>query len=203
MGPVFDVVSCLARPLRSRAVVRLRGRGISLAMNPEDVRVGLGHDTHRLVPNRKFILGGVTIRFDRGLEGHSDADVLLHAVTDALLGAAGAGDIGEWFPNDETEWKQADSALFVRRAVAVLHKQNWQIANLDCTVFAERPKLSEYKLEIRERLAELLDIPPNSVNVKAKSGERVGPIGREEAVSADAIVLLVRATKDAGNDQMQ
>ncbi|NOX56124.1 MAG: 2-C-methyl-D-erythritol 2,4-cyclodiphosphate synthase [Planctomycetes bacterium] len=156
------------------------------------MRVGLGHDTHRLVPNRKLVLGGVPVPFDRGPEGHSDADVLLHAVTDALLGAAGLGDIGQWFPPTDPRWQDADSTMFVQAAVAEVRRRGWRIANLDCTVFAERPKLGDVRPRIRTRLAELLGIDEQFVNVKAKTGEKVGPIGRGEAISADAIVLLVR-----------
>ena len=158
---------------------------------PENYRIGLGHDVHRLVENRPLILGGVVIDHDRGLQGHSDADVLLHAVTDALLGAAGLGDIGEWFPNDDPQWKNADSSLFVKEAVRAVRERGWTIANLDCTIWAEQPKLTPYKPAIKLRLAELLEIDAGQINVKAKSGENVGPVGRQEAMTADAIVLLV------------
>lgn len=161
-------------------------------MTNPDMRVGLGHDTHRLGPQRPLILGGLPIEFDQGLVGHSDADVLLHAITDALLGAAGLGDIGEWFPNDDPRWKGADSAEFVRQAAAEIARQGWQVANLDCTISAERPKLSPYKPAIAARVAELLGLAVDRVNIKAKSGEQVGPVGRGESMSADAVVLLVR-----------
>lgn len=153
-------------------------------------RVGLGHDIHRLVEGRPLILGGVSIDFDRGLDGHSDADVLLHAITDALLGALGLGDIGEWFPNDDPQWKDADSVRFVTEAINAARERGWELVNLDCTIWAERPKLTPYKPRIRQRLAELLDIEENCINVKAKSGEKVGPVGRQEAMVADAAVLL-------------
>ncbi|MFQ5732409.1 MAG: 2-C-methyl-D-erythritol 2,4-cyclodiphosphate synthase [Planctomycetaceae bacterium] len=153
-------------------------------------RVGLGCDVHRLVVGRPLILGGVTIDYDRGLEGHSDADVLLHAVTDALLGAAGLGDIGEWFPNDDPNWKDADSQVFVREAARAVRERNWTILNLDCTLNAEQPMLTPYKPQIKQRLAEFLELEPGRVNVKAKSGEKVGPVGRGEAIAADAVVLL-------------
>lgn len=161
-------------------------------MTTGNIRVGLGHDTHRLESGRKLVLGGVAIDFDRGLAGHSDADVLLHALTDALLGAAGLGDIGEWFPNTDPQWAAADSAVFVQAAVDAVRQRGWEVGNVDCTVFAQRPKLSPHKMAIRDRLAELLDIPPETVNVKAKTGEHVGPVGREEAIDADAVVLLIR-----------
>ena len=169
-------------------------------MANSDIRVGLGHDTHRLEADRKLILGGVSIEFDRGLAGHSDADVLLHAITDALLGAAGLGDIGELFPNSEPKWKDADSSLFVNRAVKAVKERGWQIANLDCTVFAERPKLRDVKPKIKARLCELLGIEADRINIKGKTGEKVGPVGREEAISADAIVLLVRNDSESGTD---
>lgn len=155
-----------------------------------DIRVGLGHDTHRLASGHTLVLGGVTLSADFGPVGHSDADVLLHALTDALLGAAGLGDIGRWFPDTDPRWARADSTIFVREAVRLLRERGWRVVNLDCTVSAERPKLEPYKEAIRERLAGLLDTAPDAVNVKAKTGERVGPVGRGEAIAADAIVLI-------------
>lgn len=154
-------------------------------------RIGLGHDVHRLIENRPLILGGVAIDHERGLDGHSDADVLLHAITDALLGAVGLGDIGEWFPNDDPQWKGADSVIFVTEAAKSIRERGWEIVNLDCTIWAERPKLTPYKTRIKLRLAELLAIEAGRINVKAKSGEKVGPVGREEAMTADAVVLLI------------
>ncbi|MBI1347434.1 2-C-methyl-D-erythritol 2,4-cyclodiphosphate synthase [bacterium] len=157
-------------------------------------RIGLGHDRHRLIEGRPLILGGVTIPSDRGLDGHSDADVLLHAITDALLGALALGDIGEWFPNTDPQWHNADSVVFVTAAAQAVRERGWEIANLDCTIHAERPKLSPYKRNIAERIAALLQITSEQVNVKAKTGEKVGPIGRQEAMDADAVVLLIRRT---------
>lgn len=155
-------------------------------------RVGLGQDRHRLVPGRPLILGGVTIPFEFGLDGHSDADVLLHAITDALLGAISSGDIGELFPNTDPQWKSADSAIFLAAAVAEVKRRGYEIGNVDCTIHAERPKLSPYKEQIACRLAELLNVPRDQINVKAKTGEHVGPIGRGEAIDADAAVLVWR-----------
>jgi 2-C-methyl-D-erythritol 2,4-cyclodiphosphate synthase len=155
-------------------------------------RIGQGHDRHRLIEGKPLILGGVTIPHPRGLDGHSDADVLLHAITDALLGALALGDIGEWFPNTDPQWRGADSAVFVTAAVAEVRRRGWEIANLDATIHAERPKLSPHKNAIAERVASLLGITREQVNVKAKTGEKVGPIGREEAIDADATVLLYR-----------
>ncbi len=146
----------------------------------------------RLVSGRKFVLGNVPIEFDRGAEGHSDADVLLHSIVDALLGAAGLGDIGEWFPNTDPNWANADSQIFLRKTLEEVHRRGWTLANLDCTIWAEQPKLTPYKPQIKQRLAELLGMEVESINVKAKSGEQVGPVGRGEAVAADAVVLIVR-----------
>lgn len=158
------------------------------------LRVGQGHDTHRTVSGRPLMLGGVPIDgCDFGLDGHSDADVLLHAVTDALLGAAGLGDIGDWFPNTDGRWKGADSADLLRTVLTAVRERGWRILNLDCTIHAERPKLTIWKPVIRNRLADLLNVTVEQVNVKAKSGEQVGPVGRGEALMADAVVLLAQA----------
>ena len=154
-------------------------------------RVGLGHDTHRTVAGKPLILGGVEIASEFGLDGHSDADVLLHAVTDALLGAAGLGDIGEWFPDTSAEFAGADSAELLRRVVTDVTARGWRVVNLDCTVFAERPKLSAHKPNMATHIAELLNIDTTAVNVKAKTGEQVGPIGCGESIAAHAIVLLM------------
>jgi 2-C-methyl-D-erythritol 2,4-cyclodiphosphate synthase len=161
-------------------------------MDGTQIRVGLGHDTHRLAKDRLLILGGVKIEFDRGLFGHSDADILLHAVTDALLGAAGLGDIGDAFPDTDPAYAGIDSAILLQRALDRVRAAGWRPVNLDCTIFAQRPKLAPYKSAIRQRLAELVGLPIDAVNVKAKTGELVGPIGREEAMSADAVVLIER-----------
>jgi len=161
-------------------------------MAEREIRVGHGTDVHRLVGGRALMLGGVAVDFDRGLDGHSDADVLLHAIIDALLGAAGMGDIGEWFPNTDQRFAGADSRELLRNVVATIQKSGWAIVNLDCTIFAERPKMTEWKGRIRSSVADLLDLDEGRVNVKAKSGEKVGPVGREEAMEADAVVLLSR-----------
>lgn len=157
-----------------------------------EMRVGLGHDIHRLAPGRPFILGGVEIPWPHGPLGHSDGDVLLHALTDALLGAAGLGDIGEWFPDTDPQWQGADSAQFVREAFARVTERGWKLVNVDATVWVEQPKLKSHKPDIRQTVAELLGHPVESINVKAKSGEAVGPVGRGEAIMADVIVLLHR-----------
>jgi len=153
-------------------------------------RVGSGHDTHRLVAGRPLILGGVTVPHDRGLEGHSDADVVLHAVTDALLGAAGLGDIGDAYPDTDPQWKGAESRVFLAGALDRLNQRGWKPVNVDVTVFAQEPKLGPVKAAIRDNLARLVALPADAVNVKAKTGERVGHIGRGEAIGCHAVVLI-------------
>ena len=157
------------------------------------MRVGIGHDTHRLEPGRPLLLGGVRVEHPRGLAGHSDADVVLHAVTDALLGAAGLGDIGDAYPDTDPRWQGADSALFLRETLARLNRAGWRVVNLDVIVFAQEPKLGPVKQAIRANLAELLALVPDAVNVKAKTGERVGHIGRAEALACQAVVLIDRS----------
>jgi 2-C-methyl-D-erythritol 2,4-cyclodiphosphate synthase len=157
------------------------------------MRVGIGHDTHRLAEGRPLLLGGVRLDHPRGLVGHSDADVVLHAVTDALLGAAGLGDIGDAYPDTDPAWRGCDSALFLRETLARLNRAGWRVVNLDVIVFAQEPKLGPVKAAIRDRLAELLGVEAGSVNVKAKTGERVGAIGRAEAIGCQAVVLIDQA----------
>jgi len=155
-------------------------------------RIGLGHDTHRLVDGETLRLGGVDIPHSKRGLGHSDADVLLHAVTDALLGAAALDDIGELFPDTDPVNRGRDSAEFLSFAKHRVMEFGWHIANLDCIVFAEQPKISPYKEAIRNRIAELLGIDVSQVGLKAKTGESVGSIGRQEAIAAECVVLLVR-----------
>ena len=154
------------------------------------LRVGSGHDTHRLAAGRPFVLGGVRIDHPLGPVGHSDADVVLHAVTDALLGAAALGDIGETFPDTDPDYRDADSSIFVTEALAKLTALGWRVVNLDVTVFAEAPKLGPIKTAIRANLANLLGINIDAVSVKAKTGEQVGHIGRGEAIGCHAVVLI-------------
>jgi 2-C-methyl-D-erythritol 2,4-cyclodiphosphate synthase len=154
------------------------------------MRVGIGHDTHRLADARPLLLGGVRVEHSRGLVGHSDADVVLHAVTDALLGAAGLGDIGDAYPDTDPAWHDADSALFLRETLTRLRQGGWHPVNLDVIIFAQEPKLGPIKAAIRANLAALLGLPPEAVNVKAKTGERVGHIGRAEAIACEAVVLI-------------
>lgn len=156
------------------------------------MRIGSGHDTHRLGEGRPLILGGVQIDHPRGLIGHSDADVVLHAVTDALLGAAGLGDIGDAYPDNDPAYKGCDSARFVTETVARLNQFGWRILNIDVTIFAQEPKLGPVKAKIRENVARLLGKDIGDVNVKAKTGEYVGHIGRGEAIGCHAVVLIDR-----------
>lgn len=150
----------------------------------------MGHDTHRLAPGGPLRLGGVEIPHDCGLVGHSDADVLLHAITDAILGAVAAGDIGEWFPDSDPANRGRDSGEMLQAATIEARRRGWQVTNVDCIVFAQRPKLSAYKDAVRHRVAELLEISSDRVGVKAKTGEQVGPVGREEAIMAQAVVFM-------------
>lgn len=156
-------------------------------------RVGLGHDTHRLESGLRLIIGGIEILHEKGFVAHSDGDVLLHAITDAILGAAAMGDIGEWFPDTDPRYRGADSSVFLQEAVRLVEERGWRVGNVDCTVFAQRPKLSPYKQKIAARVAELLRIDGSCVNVKAKTGEKVGPVGHEESIDASAVALLYRA----------
>jgi 2-C-methyl-D-erythritol 2,4-cyclodiphosphate synthase len=154
------------------------------------MRVGIGHDSHRLVPGRPLILGGVRIDYSHGLLGHSDADVVLHALTDALLGAAGLGDIGDTYPDTDPAFRDATSAVFVTQTCERLNRTGWRLVNVDITIFAEEPKLGPVKSEMRRNLAGLLQVDAGAINVKAKTGEGVGTIGRREAIACQAIVLI-------------
>jgi 2-C-methyl-D-erythritol 2,4-cyclodiphosphate synthase len=156
------------------------------------MRVGIGHDTHRLVEGRPLILGGVRVEHARGADAHSDGDVVLHALTDALLGAAGLGDIGDAYPDSDPAYKDADSRFFLRETVARLNRAGYRVVNVDVILFAQEPKLGPVKARIRASLAELLGLPADAVNVKAKTGERVGHIGRAEALACQAVALIER-----------
>jgi 2-C-methyl-D-erythritol 2,4-cyclodiphosphate synthase len=154
------------------------------------MRVGIGHDTHRLAAGGPLRLGGIDIPHDKHAVGHSDADVLLHAITDALLGAAALGDIGEMFPDTDEANRGRDSADMLSRAVGRVTGAGYSIVNLDCIVFAQRPKISGHSVAIRRRIAELIGISVESVGLKAKTGEGVGEIGREELIGAQCVALL-------------
>lgn len=154
------------------------------------LRIGQGYDVHRLVAGRRLVLGGVEVPSPLGLDGHSDADVLLHALGDALLGAAGLGDLGELFPPCEARWKDADSADLLRRILERVTSRGWRVINCDLTLIAEAPKLSPHRLAIRSRIAELLGVTADEVGLKATTHERLGALGRGEGMAALAVVLL-------------
>ena len=154
------------------------------------IRIGLGKDIHRLAAGRRFLLGGVEIPFEKGELGHSDGDVLTHAVIDAILGAAALGDIGEFFPPDDIKWKDADSMVLLKSAFNLLKKSGWRLVNLDCTVSCEKPKLLPHREKICWSLAQTLEADTGSVFVKGKTNEGIGPIGAGEAVEALAVCLI-------------
>jgi 2-C-methyl-D-erythritol 2,4-cyclodiphosphate synthase len=156
------------------------------------MRVGIGYDTHRLVSGRPLLLGGVRVEHPRGLAGHSDADVVLHAVTDALLGAAGLGDIGDAYPDTDPSYHNCDSRVFLQETLARLNQAGWHVVNVDVIVFAQEPKLGPVKTAIRRNLATLLALEEKAVNIKAKTGEKVGAIGRAEAIGCQAVALIDR-----------
>ncbi|MEZ7687293.1 2-C-methyl-D-erythritol 2,4-cyclodiphosphate synthase [Neisseria sp. 20925_1_37] len=158
-----------------------------------NIRVGQGYDVHQLVEGRDLILGGVNIPFEKGLLGHSDADALLHAITDALLGAAGLGDIGSHFPDTAAEFKDADSRVLLREAYQSVQELGWKVVNVDTTVIAQKPKLAPHIPAMRANIAADLDLPANCVNIKGKTNEKLGYLGRMEAIEAQAAVLLIKA----------
>lgn len=157
-----------------------------------NLRIGNGYDIHRLVSDRPLILGGVPIPHELGLLGHSDADVLTHAVMDAMLGALSLGDIGHYFPPSDPQWAGADSLKLLAQVNALIHAKGWTIGNLDSVIVAERPKLKPHLPAMRDRLATLLQIGPDQISIKATTNEKLGPIGREEGIAAYTVVLLVR-----------
>lgn len=158
-----------------------------------NIRVGQGYDVHQLVEGRDLILGGVNIPFEKGLLGHSDADALLHAITDALLGAAGLGDIGSHFPDTAAEFKDADSRVLLREAYQSVQALGWKVVNVDTTVIAQKPKLAPHIPAMRANIASDLGLPENCVNIKGKTNEKLGYLGRIEAIEAQAAVLLIKA----------
>lgn len=162
-------------------------------MNPQPPwRIGEGWDIHALVPGRPLLIGGVTIPHTHGLLGHSDADVLLHAITDALLGAAGLGDIGRHFPDTDERFKGADSATLLAEAAQRVRAAGWRLGNLDSTVIAQAPRLAPHIDAMRARIADVLGMDPAQVNVKAKTAERLGPVGQGACIEARAVLLLLR-----------
>jgi len=157
-----------------------------------EFRVGQGCDIHALVPGRKLILGGVTIPHSMGLLGHSDADALLHAITDAILGAAGLGDIGRMFPDTDERWNGVDSRMLLRGAVDAVRAAGWRVGNVDCTVIAQAPRIAPHVAAMQENIAADLAIAADFVNVKGKTSERLGFVGRQEGIATEAVALLLR-----------
>lgn len=154
------------------------------------IRVGLGYDLHRLIEGRKLFLGGVEFDFSKGEDGHSDGDVLLHAVTDALLGASGLGDIGSYFPPEDEKWKDADSKLLLQKVWNDVRNEGWKIVNIDCVIKLEKPKFLPKRQEVINSIAQILEIESSNVFVKAKTGEKLPPIGTSQAVEAEAVCIL-------------
>jgi len=155
-----------------------------------EIRIGQGWDVHRLAGGRALILGGVTVPSEFGLEGHSDADILAHAVTDAILGAVALGDIGMHFPDTDPRWKGCDSLVFLRHAQKLAEAQGYRLVNVDSTIILEQPKLRDYRLAIREKMAEALALKVDRVSVKFKTAEKLGPVGEGRSAEAQAIVTL-------------
>ena len=162
-------------------------------MRQAQMRIGQGWDVHALVPGRRLVIGGVHIPYHLGLLGHSDADVLLHAIIDAMLGAAGLGDIGTHFPDTDARWKNADSLVLLAACAALLKEKGWRIQNLDSTVIAQAPKLASHILAMREQIAAALALTVTQINIKAKTAEKLGPVGQGQSIEAQAIVLLCSA----------
>ena len=154
------------------------------------IRVGLGYDIHRLIEGRRLLLAGVELPFEKGEDGHSDGDVLFHAITDAILGASCLGDIGSFFPSEEAKWKDADSAELLKTVMKKVYSQGWHIENLDCVIKLEKPKFIPYRQRVIESIAKALEIKEEQVFVKAKTGEKIPPVGTSEAVEASVVCLL-------------
>ncbi|WP_078429463.1 2-C-methyl-D-erythritol 2,4-cyclodiphosphate synthase [Alkalihalobacterium alkalinitrilicum] len=157
------------------------------------IRVGQGFDVHQLVEGRPLIIGGIEIEHEKGLLGHSDADVLLHTIVDAALGAIGEGDIGKHFPDTDPEFKDADSAKLLEHVWKIVKEKGFTLGNVDCTIIAQQPKMAPYILQMRERIAELLEAKVDQVNVKATTSEKLGFTGRGEGIAAQAVILLNEA----------
>lgn len=158
-----------------------------------EMRIGMGYDLHRTIVGRPLVLGNITIPHEKGLDGHSDADVVIHALIDALTGAAGLPDVGELFPNSDPRFRNINSAELLKETRTAFEKAGWRMVNTDIIVHAQRPKLSPFKPPIIKRLAELLGVKESQINIKGKSGERVGSIGKERAIACHCVVLAERA----------
>jgi 2-C-methyl-D-erythritol 2,4-cyclodiphosphate synthase len=159
------------------------------------MRIGIGFDIHRLISGRDLILGGVKLPSAKGLAGHSDSDVLLHALADALLGAAGAGDLGTFFPDTDPRWKNSPSRIFVKKALALAARGGWSVANVDLVVVAEAPRLGPHRQAVVRSVARLLSVPPGRVNLKAKTMEGLGDIGKGKAIASYAVALLEKKAR--------
>ncbi len=157
-----------------------------------NIRIGNGYDIHQLVTGRPLILGGIEVPHSSGLLGHSDADVLIHAIMDALLGALGMGDIGHYFPPSDPKWKGADSKILMEQVAAIIQSAGWKIGNIDSTVVAEQPKLKPHLKPMRNAIAKILQIEIEQISIKATTNEKLGPVGREEGICAYAVVLLIK-----------
>lgn len=156
-----------------------------------NIRIGNGYDIHRLVDGRRLILGGVEIAHETGLLGHSDADVLTHAIMDAMLGALSLGDIGHYFPPTDPKWAGADSLVLLSQVNQLIQAQGWRIGNIDSVVVAERPKLKPHIKAMRDRISATLELQPDQIGIKATTNEKLGPVGREEGIAAYAVALLI------------
>jgi 2-C-methyl-D-erythritol 2,4-cyclodiphosphate synthase len=172
----------------------LRGAGgkPAISKTPSSIRVGIGYDIHRLAEGRRLVLAGIEVPHALGAVAHSDGDVVLHAVADAILGAAGLGDLGEHFPDTDPAWAGADSSGILRRVVEMARRKGWTPVGVDVNVLLEQPKLAPYKDKMRRRLAELLDLPADAAGLKARTMEGLGPIGEGQAVAAQAVVVLAK-----------
>ena len=157
------------------------------------IRIGQGYDVHQLVKNRPLVLGGVTIEHEKGLAGHSDADVLIHSLCDALLGAAGAGDIGKHFPDSDSNYRNIDSRILLREVMSLLQRESWQLVNADLTIIAQEPKLAPHIAEMCRLLARDMNIDESQLNIKATTTERLGFCGRQEGIAAQAVVLIEKS----------
>jgi 2-C-methyl-D-erythritol 2,4-cyclodiphosphate synthase len=163
-------------------------------MEDDEMRIGSGYDVHRLVAGRPLIVGGVTIDYHKGLEGHSDADVLIHAVCDAILGATGQGDIGDHFPDTDPQYYGISSMVLLDRCRQELDNRQYEVSNLDCIVFAQQPRFSPYKQAMKENMARVLNVDPSRVNVKATTTEKLGFIGKEQGIAAQCTLLIKKKT---------
>jgi 2-C-methyl-D-erythritol 2,4-cyclodiphosphate synthase len=172
--------------MKSCHLVWIQGIGLGGVI----VRIGMGYDIHRLVPERRLILGGIEIPHDKGLAGHSDADVLIHAVCDALLGAAGLGDIGLHFPDTDPQYKDISSIILLDRTLGMIIQKGYSIVNVDTTIFAQSPRLSPFREAMQQKLSEALNIEPGDINIKATTTEGLGMIGSNEGIGSMAVVLL-------------